>query len=687
MGSRVIGIDLGTSNSCVATVHDGRAVVLSDDQRTTIPSCVAFHRDRELVGTAAKRHAVTSPHSTVLAVKRLIGHAFDSPEVQTARERLPYPIQRSPLGSVSIEVAGQNLTPVDIASRILRRIREIAENAIGEPVRRAVISVPAHFNDVQRKATKLAAEHAGLEVLRLVNEPTAAAFAYGYKKGRNFTLAVYDLGGGTFDVTLMRAVGDTFEVIATDGDPFLGGEDLDQAIVEWLASELEHQHGITLGRDHAAWPRLKEAAEKAKIELTDVPSTRIELPFLAQHADGRHIDFEVALPRERLDDLVRPLLERTLSLCRRCLDHAGVRTEGIDDVLLVGGQSRMPSVRRAVAGFFGREPRRDINPDEVVAMGAALFGYSLASDTLRREAEDAAGEAFALAWKHTAVARRMVDEVDRLCHSSEASDALASRLEELLKATGEDEDLPGPGGRADRDLPQGVDGLREELLELDYKAAELIEKLAREIEAGGDDTPIPLAAARERLGSHIEEAREAECRAQTHLQEAEQHALARKVKLQDVTSLPLGIAAAADVFTLLIDQNTKVPAEHRRVFTTSQDGQAEVEIRVHQGRATHASENQRLGSFVLEGIVPAPRMQPRIEVEFRIDEDGILSVRARDVGSGQAQAMRIEDPLGLQQAAPLADDAGISDDVIAAAVEDSTGFDDSTGAREIELPS
>ena len=359
MAGPAVGIDLGTLNSCAAVVKDGKAVVLADESRNTVPSCVAIHQGRELVGAAAKRHAVTSPQSTIIAVKRLIGHPFDSDEVRAASSRVPYTLAQSPLGGVLLEVEGVELTPVQVSAKILQRVREVAEKALGEPVKQAVISVPAHFNDVQRKATKLAAEYAGLEVLRLINEPTAAAFAYGYKKHKDFTLAVYDLGGGTFDVTVMRARGDTFEVVATDGDSYLGGEDFDYAIAEWLEREFEAEHGSDLSRDPAARLRLKEAGEKAKIELADAEVARIDLPFLARLADGTQVNFSRTLSREKLAELCAPLVTRTLELCERCLSTARISRGEIGEVLLVGGQSRMLAVRDAVKNVLrqGSAPR------------------------------------------------------------------------------------------------------------------------------------------------------------------------------------------------------------------------------------------------------------------------------------------------------------------------------------------
>ncbi|MFI5314249.1 MAG: Hsp70 family protein [Myxococcota bacterium] len=762
MAGRAIGVDLGTLNSCVAVVDEGKAVVLADESRTTIPSCVAIQGGRELVGAAAKRHAVTSPQNTILAVKRLIGHPFDSDEVRAAGARLPYALKASPLGSVLFEVGGVELTPVQVSAKILQRVREVAEHNLGEPVKQAVISVPAHFNDVQRKATKLAAEYAGLEVLRLINEPTAAAFAYGYKKHKDFTLAVYDLGGGTFDVTIMRARGDTFEVVATDGDSYLGGEDFDYAIAEWLEREFKIEFGRDLSGDPSARLRLKEAAEKAKVELSDVDSARIQLPFLTRMPDGTRPNFERALTRAKMAELCQPLVERTLVLCERCITTARVVRGEIGEVLLVGGQSRMLAVREAVKKFFAKEPRRDINPDEVVAMGAALYAYSLTADSLKEEAVDAAEDAYAVALRETAVARKILDEVEQIRARPLDDQGLAARLASLLKATEGDGPVPqefadrtdggpistlgpitfgvtdepgqaarpltvapatagktaiktkgpktapktaapktaapkpgapktaapkakseptpsapapvaaapGPktktrttakkkkapsefselierGAVADDDLPSAVKGLKDELLQIDYKAAELIEKLADELPTGAAAELLDIA--KERLSDSLLAAKGAQQEVVANLKSAAEHKSARRVDLRDVTSLPLGIAAVGDIFTVLIDQNVVVPTEHQRVFTTNQDGQAEVEIRVFQGRSKAIHDNQLLGSFILEGIAPARRMEPKIEVAFRIDENGILAVRARDAESGAQQGLRIEDPLGLQR--------------------------------------
>jgi molecular chaperone DnaK (HSP70) len=819
----VLGIDLGTMNSCVAVVRDGKAVVLSDGKDNTIPSCLAITRGKELVGRPARRQAVTDPHNTVTAVKRLIGHAYDSREVQSARTRATYPIKPSPLGDVLLAVGGLELTPIQVSARILQRIKEIAEAALGTAVDQAVISVPAHFTDVQRKATKLAAEYAGLEVLRLVNEPTAAAFAYGYRKGRDFTLAVYDLGGGTFDITVMAARGDRFEVRATDGDSYLGGEDFDHAIEQWLADEWKREHGHDLSDDSAARLLMREAAEKAKVELSQVEQTRIELPFVAQLPDGSRPSFARVLTREQLDQLVEPLVQRTLDLCRRCLDSGGIPRQAIDEVLLVGGQSRLPCVRKAVALFFGRDPRRDINPDEVVAMGAALYAYSLSADRLTQEETDLAEDQYAVAVRQTAVVTKLLSDVQLKLERSTPTPGskgagLRSRISALLGDLGanagaaavasraapaqgavpgadtrlgelptpapapavaataatapaqptpaakpaaaaarpaaaakpgppppaapakgraaaglsatewekrefsfEDEDdwipdptaptppealTPAPSAAAARAaakpaaaaapkpaagtqpttttkpaaavkpaaektappskaaarpakaaapepdaLPASIADIRGKLSGISDIAQDALDALAAEIAAEASNQHLAQETEQlsRQLSATLASAKQAAGAADGHLKSAAQHASARRVDLRDVTSHSLGIGSAGDLMSVLIEHNSSIPIERERVFTTNQDDQSEVEIRVYQGRAARASENQMLGSFVLQGIPPARRMQPAIAVAFRIDENGILSVSARDRSTGQAQSIRIEDPLGLQQ--------------------------------------
>ncbi len=689
MAGAVVGIDLGTANSCVAVVDEGRAVVLADGSSRTVPSVVTFSEGKEIVGHVARRQAVTDPHNTVTAVKRMIGHPFDSREVKTACERMAYKIHEGEGGSVVLEAGGRKLTPVDVSSRVLHRIKEVAETALGKPVTRAVISVPAHFNDVQRKATKLAAEQAGLDVIRLINEPTAAAFAYGYKKGEDFTLAVYDLGGGTFDITIMSARGDSFEVIATDGSSFLGGEDVDYSVAEWLRAEFEAESGHSLENDEIALLRLKEAGERAKVELSATTESRIDLPFLSQLPDGTRPSFSRVISREKLVELAKPHIMRTLEMCKRCMGEAKVGVAAIDEVLLVGGQTRMPAVRDAVKSFFKKEPRRDINPDEVVAMGAALYAYSLCADVLSEEAQEAAGDAFAVALKGTEIARKVVEEIGDLEGGAHDLPAMRDRINALLAEAGDD-DAPTPKSYAlleppdpskpppllteqddttasslptrrratEEDLPQALSELRGELSDLSAQAEDAIGRLAAEIQAEAPGEEDLLAQGLKDLSDQLsvdlsaklEGAHKKSEEAASLLDQAEEHKQARRVKLVDITSLALGIGSAADLFTILIQHNTPVPAEKERVFTTNQDGQREVNIKVRQGRALKASQNQLLGEFVLEGIQPAPRMEPKIAVYFSIDENGILSVSAKDQETGQEQSIRVEDPLGLQQA-------------------------------------
>jgi len=874
----VLGIDLGTVNSCVAVVQDGKAVVIQDGNDNRIPSCMALQRGKEVIGHAARRQAVTDPHNTISAVKRILGHPYESREVQTARERVAYPIRPSPLGDVLLEIGGKELTPIQVSARILARVKEVAENALGTSVSQAVISVPAHFTDVQRKATKQAAEYAGLEVLRLINEPTAAAFAYGYKKGGTFTLAVYDLGGGTFDITVMQAKGDTLKVLATDGDSYLGGEDFDHCVQRWLIDEFRAEFGHDLSDDKSAVLRLREAAEKAKIELSSNEQTQIDLPFLAQLEDGSRPNFARSLDRAKFRELTEPIVRQTLDLCERCLQTAGLPRNAVGEVLLVGGQSRTHSVREAVQLFFGRAPRRDINPDEVVAMGAALYAYSLAADELAATARSSAEDDYAVAVKQTAIAEKILTDVQRkLDRTTLQSDGLRSRLASLLADLGpsdEDEEptnlrvtapklsgtapreataqprslaappaakskpaeaaspapaakgksaakstpppdskgakpkgpapkqadptqvhpkpaaakqtpkqkakpqsepaesesdaMPGleispslqkssielgddpggpmeglevspshatqpsstqsattksgeadsepsladfadadpggldidshvqemlagsqaPGGAPDAgqrsqletqirppasasaarsqletrfaeeaelpapgNLPTALGDVQAKLSSMGGIAQDVLDALAEEIagEKESDELADEAADLSRALAQTVSAAAQAAERAKTHLHEAEQHANARRVKLIDVTSHALGIGSAGDLMTVVIEHNTSIPVENLRVFTTNQDGQTEVSIRVFQGRHKRASENQMLGDFILDGIPPARRMEPKIGVTFRIDENGILSVSAQDNESGTRQHIRIEDPLGLQQ--------------------------------------
>jgi molecular chaperone DnaK (HSP70) len=765
----VLGIDLGTVNSCVAVVKDGQPVVLRDGKDNIVPSCLSLQRGKEVVGHAARRQAVTDPQNTIIAVKRILGHPYESAEVRTARERMPYTIRPSPLGDVLIDVGGKELTPIQISARILQRVKSVAEEALGTTVDRAVISVPAHFNDVQRKATKQAAEYAGLRVLRLINEPTAAAFAYGYKKGGKFTLAVYDLGGGTFDITVMQARGDTLQVKATDGDSYLGGEDFDHAVAEWLLDEFKREFGHDLRHDKPTVLRMREAAEKAKIELSSVAQARIELPYVAQLPDGTRPTFVRTIDASKFKELIDPLIRKTLDLCERCLRTAAIPRGAIDEVLLVGGQSRTRAVRDAVQLFFGKEPRRDINPDEVVAVGAALYAYSISADDLAAEAHAAAEDDYAVAVKQTAIAEKILNEVQRKIDRVATGDhGLRNKLQSLLAdlgpdpsddlpasnagdlpaalsedsdsmeglevspsqggaklLAGDDDAMPGlevspsqsggadpefalsidfddgtassgkaatPKGagakqapersqletrppararaevptpslaqsklqtklaepKAGKQLPGALSDIKQKLSGMGDIAQEVLDALADEIadEKGSDELADEAARLSKQLAETVSSGRRAATQAETALREVTDHQNARRVELIDVTSHSLGIGAAADVMTVIIEHNTSVPIEQERIFTTHQDGQTEVEIKVFQGREKKASLNQLLGNFVLEGIEPTRRMEPKIAVRFRIDADGILSVRAHDQQSGIEQAIRIEDALGLQR--------------------------------------
>ncbi|MBV8868501.1 MAG: molecular chaperone DnaK, partial [Acetobacteraceae bacterium] len=468
--SKVIGIDLGTTNSCVAIREgqDTRVIENSEGARTT-PSMVAFSDNGErLVGQSAKRQAVTNPANTLYAIKRLIGRRFDDPMVEKDKGLVPYKIVRGDNGDAWVEVRGEKYSPSQISAFVLTKMKETAEAYLGEPVRQAVITVPAYFNDSQRQATKDAGRIAGLEVLRIINEPTAAALAYGMDKKHAGTIAVYDLGGGTFDVSVLEIGDGVFEVKSTNGDTFLGGEDFDLRVIDYLADEFKREQGIDLRRDKLALQRLKEAAEKAKIELSSSKETEINLPFITADASGpKHLVMK--LSRAKLESLVDDLITRTLEPCRAALKDAGVTAGEIDDVILVGGMTRMPKVIETVKQFFGREPARNVNPDEVVAIGAAIQGAVLKGDV-------------------------------------------------------------------------------------------------------------------------------------------------KDVLLLDVTPLSLGIETLGGVFTRLIDRNTTIPTKKSQVFSTADDGQTAVTIKVYQGEREMAADNKALGQFDLVGIPPAPRGVPQIEV-------------------------------------------------------------------------
>ena len=501
--SKVIGIDLGTTNSCVAVMEGSQAKVLENAEgaRTT-PSVVAFtDGDEKLVGQPAKRQAVTNPENTIFAVKRLIGRNFEDPTVKKDVETAPFKIVNSDKGDAWIEAKGTKYSPSQISAFTLQKMKETAEKYLGQEVKQAVITVPAYFNDAQRQATKDAGKIAGLEVLRIINEPTAASLAYGLDKKTNKKIAVYDLGGGTFDVSILELGDGVFEVKSTNGDTFLGGEDFDNAIVEYLLSEFKKENGIDLKSDKLALQRLKEAAEKAKIELSSAAQTEINLPFITADKTGpKHINLKMT--RAKLEALVEDLISRTIPPCKTALKDAGLSASEIDEIVLVGGMTRMPKVVEEVKNFFGKEPNKSVNPDEVVAMGAAIQAGVLQGDV-------------------------------------------------------------------------------------------------------------------------------------------------KDVLLLDVTPLSLGIETLGGVSTKLIEKNTTIPTKKSQVFSTAEDNQPAVSIRVLQGEREMASDNKVLGNFELVGIAPAPRGVPQIEVTFDIDANGIVNVSAKDKGTGKEQKIQIQASGGL----------------------------------------
>ena len=504
--AKVIGIDLGTTNSCVAVMDgkDAKVIENAEGARTT-PSMVAFSDDGErLVGQPAKRQAVTNPENTLFAIKRLIGRRYDDPVTEKDKKLVPYKIVKGDNGDAWVDAGGKKQSPSQISAMILQKMKETAEAYLGEKVEKAVITVPAYFNDAQRQATKDAGKIAGLEVLRIINEPTAAALAYGLDKKDGKTIAVYDLGGGTFDISVLEIGDGVFEVKSTNGDTFLGGEDFDMRLVEYLADEFKKEQGIDLKNDKLALQRLKEAAEKAKIELSSSSQTEINLPFITADQTGpKHLTMK--LTRAKFESLVDDLVQRTIGPCKAALKDAGLNAGEIDEVVLVGGMTRMPKVHEVVKQFFGKEPHKGVNPDEVVAMGAAIQAGVLQGDV-------------------------------------------------------------------------------------------------------------------------------------------------KDVLLLDVTPLSLGIETLGGVFTRLIERNTTIPTKKSQVFSTAEDSQSAVTIRVFQGEREMAADNKMLGQFDLVGIPPAPRGVPQIEVTFDIDANGIVNVSAKDKGTGKEHQIRIQASGGLSDA-------------------------------------
>jgi molecular chaperone DnaK len=503
--ARIIGIDLGTTNSVVAVMEAGEPVVIpSSEGGNLIPSVVAINKQGErLVGRVARNQAVINPENTIFSVKRFMGRKYDDPEVQRALKFVPYKVSAAPNGDVRIHMGGKEYSPPEVSAMILQKIKADAEAYLGEPVTEAVITVPAYFNDAQRNATKDAGRIAGLNVLRIINEPTASSLAYGLGEKKSGHIAVYDLGGGTFDISILEIGDGVFEVKATNGDTYLGGDDFDQVIIDWVAAEFRKESGIDLRNDRQALQRLKEAAERAKIELSSTLSTEINLPFITADASGaKHLN--MTLTRAKLESMVSSLIQRSIEPCRAALRDAGLEAKDVDTVLLVGGMTRMPAVVDAVRNFFGKEPNKGVNPDEAVAVGAAIQGGVLRGDV-------------------------------------------------------------------------------------------------------------------------------------------------KDILLLDVTPLTLGVETLGGVATPLIERNTTIPTKKSQIFSTAADNQTQVEIHVVQGERPMANDNKSLGRFILDGIPPAPRGVPQIEVTFDIDANGILNVSARDKATGREQKITITASSGLSE--------------------------------------
>ncbi len=502
--NRVIGIDLGTTNSCVAFM-DGKEtkVIPNAEGARTTPSIVAFTKDgEELVGQPAKRQAITNPANTVYSIKRFMGRKHD--EVRGEEKMVPYKIGDRKDGVIVVKVQDKEFTPPEISAKILRKLKRDAEAYLGEEIVKAVVTVPAYFNDAQRKATKDAGEIAGLDVLRIINEPTAAALAYGLDKKKDEKVAVYDFGGGTFDISVLEIGDGVFEVLSTNGDTHLGGDDIDQVVIHWLIDEFKKDQGVDLGKDQMVLQRLKDAAEKAKIELSSTQQTEINLPFITADATGpKHLN--MTLTRAKFESMIEPFIKRSMDPCKKAIEDAGLKVSDINEVILVGGTTRIPAIQKAVKDFFGKEPHKGVNPDEVVAVGAAIQGAVLSGDV-------------------------------------------------------------------------------------------------------------------------------------------------KDVVLLDVTPLSLGIETLGGVATKLIERNTTIPTSKSQVFSTAADNQTNVEIHVVQGERPMAADNRSLGRFMLEGIAPAPRGLPQVEVTFDIDANGILNVKAVDKGTGKEQKITITASSGLTEA-------------------------------------